>query len=373
MVIRFALTLILTLQFLTMSSPWSFVPQPYISGESEERVDRTHYRPPQQSISAVLQSQTIPTAQSLVFVGDVLLARNVEVLAKRHGQEYLFKYFTPSSYAPDPYVIGNFEATVPREHIPTPSGQLRFSVSDEMISLLEATEFSAFSLANNHSLDYGEDAFLHTTTQLSEHSLTTFGHGNTVSADSITYTTIDGVTVAIIAVHALVSIDITALESTFKRARGASDAQIVYVHWGNEYELLQNSAQRKLAETFVQLGADLVVGHHPHVTQGIELIDGVPVFYSLGNFLFDQYFSKDVQEGLVIVVTFAPTLRITLQPYSSRYALSQPHPMTVLDRYAYLNSLAQRSSPELMTSVLASEIITETSFASSPKMAIISQ
>ena len=79
-----------------------------------------------------------------------------------------------------------------------------------------------------------------------------------------------------------------------------SDFTVVTVHWGTEYVRTASDPQRHIAQAFVEAGADVVFGHHPHVVQGIETIKGKPVFYSLGNFIFDQYGTKETNEGLAV-------------------------------------------------------------------------
>ncbi len=82
----------------------------------------------------------------------------------------------------------------------------------------------------------------------------------------------------------------------------SSDFQVVYTHWGNEY-VPENQVLKNQAKAFVDAGADLVIGSHPHVVTGHELLEGKHVYYSLGNFIFDQYFEPAVMEGLVVEVT----------------------------------------------------------------------
>ena len=79
-----------------------------------------------------------------------------------------------------------------------------------------------------------------------------------------------------------------------------SDYTVVYTHWGDEYELIPNGGQIDLAHQFVDSGADIVIGTHPHVIQSKEVYKGAYIYYSLGNFIFDQYFNEDVRCGAVI-------------------------------------------------------------------------
>jgi poly-gamma-glutamate synthesis protein (capsule biosynthesis protein) len=107
----------------------------------------------------------------------------------------------------------------------------------------------------------------------------------------------------------------------------STDFTIINIHWGTEYEHQFNKLQKEIAHELVDAGADIIIGHHPHVVQGMEMYQGKPIFYSLGNFVFDQYFSPDTQEGLAVGLNLSPNpspgqergeLEINLFPIKSR-------------------------------------------------------
>jgi poly-gamma-glutamate synthesis protein (capsule biosynthesis protein) len=77
---------------------------------------------------------------------------------------------------------------------------------------------------------------------------------------------------------------------------------VVFLHWGNEYETLHTKSQEDFAHFFIDSGVDLVVGAHPHVVQDVETYNGKRIYYSLGNFVFDQYWNEEVQTGLMVKV-----------------------------------------------------------------------
>ena len=82
------------------------------------------------------------------------------------------------------------------------------------------------------------------------------------------------------------------------------DILIVGVHWGVEYKSTASAKQKEIAKKLVENGADVIAGHHPHWVQEMEYIDNKPVYYSLGNFVFDQMWSQKTREGLAIKLTF---------------------------------------------------------------------
>lgn len=94
------------------------------------------------------------------------------------------------------------------------------------------------------------------------------------------------------------------LHAAIRNARRVSDVVIAMPHWGPEDVPTPNYIQRELAQVAVRAGADLVVGNHTHVVQAIQEIEGVPVFYGLGNFVFDQDWASDHQQGVILLVNF---------------------------------------------------------------------
>ncbi|HXK39418.1 MAG TPA: CapA family protein, partial [Candidatus Paceibacterota bacterium] len=97
----------------------------------------------------------------------------------------------------------------------------------------------------------------------------------------------------------------------------------VFTHWGNEYEATHSSAQETFAHLLIDSGADLVVGAHPHVVQDVEIYKGKHIYYSLGNFVFDQYWNDAVQTGLMVLVTLDDD-RTAYQELSIKSVRSQP-------------------------------------------------
>ena len=89
--------------------------------------------------------------------------------------------------------------------------------------------------------------------------------------------------------------------------KAGADVVIVFPHWGVEYRAKPTSVQRNLAHAAIDAGADLVIGNHPHWVQGMEVYKGKPIWYALGNFVFDQSWSNYTMEGITVELTFAGT------------------------------------------------------------------
>jgi poly-gamma-glutamate synthesis protein (capsule biosynthesis protein) len=295
--------------------------------------------------------------ERMLFVGDVMLARNVERLMRSEGPHYPFRGVR-DLFAEYAAVVGNFEASIPEKHVPTPMMTFRFSVDQALTPVLRDVGFTDFSLANNHAYDHGVEGHAHTRAVLGELGIASGGNPNTTTPDELLFRTVDGVRVAIVPVNATYKMpSIDSLEDVFARARAESDMQVLYIHWGTEYELSANSAQRTFAHGAIDHGIDAVIGHHPHVVQNIEVYRGAPIFYSLGNFIFDQYWESNVREGLAISLSFDDTdVYYDLIPVTSSDTKSAPRPMNRTERTAFLDELAKRSQESLQESIRAGTI-----------------
>lgn len=306
------------------------------------------------STSDVKQSSNKDT---LAFVGDVMLARHVEYIEKRFGDGYVFQAMEPVSSSTT--LVGNFESAVAREHIRTPDLTFSFATPTSSLAALADYGFEYLSLANNHSYDKGEENFLYAKQQLDIRGITPFGD-QVIGETSVTYTEISGKSVALVGVYAVESAPAQEeLAVLFAQASELSDFQVAYVHWGVEYELTHSDFQEELAHALVDAGADVVIGHHPHVVQNIASYNGVYIFYSLGNFVFDQYFSQEVQEGLWLELDFSRDVtEYRLRPVTSVGSYSQPRFMSHYGASLFLSKLAKRSEKEL-SQAISEGVLTE--------------
>jgi gamma-polyglutamate biosynthesis protein CapA len=277
---------------------------------------------------------------TLLFTGDIMLGRRVEELMEEHGDSFPFTYI-------ETYVrkatraVGNFEAAAPEKHVRTPLNVLRLSVPPSGFSALQNAGFDILSLSNNHSMDYGIEGFEHTRATCDEANLSCFGNPLTPDATSIHYEKIGDTQIGILALHTLAEDPSTStLEVLLTEMKKSSDVQFAYIHWGDEYVLTHNASQERLAHFLIDEGIDAVIGHHPHVAQDVELYDGKPIFYSLGNLIFDQYFSGDVEEGYMVEARFKKgNIVYTLIPIESHTERSQPRLMEGDERTRFLSSL----------------------------------
>lgn len=265
---------------------------------------------------------------TVLFVGDMMLGRAVETLIEREGIAYPFHGVDDILSAHD-ITVGNFEGVVSPVHIQTPSMGFQFSIKDEYFKHLSLLGFDILSLANNHSLDFGTTSLAHTRTLCTTHGLVCGGTPVGVNNFSTHTQTVGGVKIGFLFLHTLYGSPANDEIATSIRAlREESDIQFAFVHWGDEYVRQHNAEQEVLAHMLIEHDIDAVIGHHPHVVQDVVLYQGKPIFYSLGNFIFDQYFSTDVQQMLALSVAVEnDVLRYSLIPLTSVETQSQPRLM----------------------------------------------
>jgi len=198
---------------------------------------------------------------------------------------------------------------------------MSFNFSPLIPSVLNYINVNTVSLANNHTNNARDSGFQNTKGVLEKANINYFGQPVGLNDDSISR--IEGpIPISIIGIMALSNFDEQLLESKIKEEKTLNRFVIIYPHWGEEYKEKHVASQKNFASSWIKAGADLIVGSHPHVVEDFELINNKPVVYSLGNFVFDQYFSQETQEGLVIAgeitnekirLSFLPTKQKNIQ------------------------------------------------------------
>ncbi len=265
---------------------------------------------------------------TMFFVGDLMLGRNVELLMNEHGMQYPFAG-TSDFLKSHTLTVGNLEGTIPEVHKPTPLHGFTFSFATGTLSVLHDAGFDILSLANNHALDYGEDGYRNTRTLCEKARMECFGHPRSLNENSTATFSVGDTVVGIVFLHTLHgNPDMFTLKLMIEKLSSISDIQIAYIHWGVEYELTHSNDQQNFAHALIDFGVDAVIGHHPHVVQDIELYNNKPIVYSLGNFVFDQYFSPHVMQGLGVQLTIGEeSLEYALVPFSNTGSKSSPRIM----------------------------------------------
>lgn len=215
------------------------------------------------------------------------------------GPDYFFKNVR-SILEEDDLSIINLEGTF------TDSDQRQektfaFKADPEYVSILTGSSIEAANLANNHSRDYGEESYTDTVETLEQAGIASFGY------DQVDILEINGVKVGLTGIYELAEhLDKQEEVRTNIAALKEAGAQVIIVnfHWGIEKEYLPNDTQKTLAHLAIDEGADLVIGHHPHVLQGIERYKGKYIAYSLGNFSFGGNSNPSDKDTMIFQQTF---------------------------------------------------------------------
>ena len=241
---------------------------------------------------------TQPSSARLLFTGDILLSRHV-------AEEVKHRRVSPWANLADifhsaQWVGGNFEGAVGSPSDCMSTAHPCFATSGSLVRLLKEAGFHGLTVENNHAGDLGSAGREHTRRLLEQESLLPIDFEN-----SPEYARVGDATMALLAITVIPAADgrVQQIPSTeifekLRTARQRADLIVVSIHWGVEYQRLADTTQRAQARWLVQHGADLIVGHHPHVVQPPECVEGHPVFFSLGNHVFDQTYPP-TKEGLI--------------------------------------------------------------------------
>lgn len=269
-----------------------------------------------------------PDRVTFIAVGDIMMDRAVRDHMNKYGLDYPFQKIDRRFFQEADILLGNLEGPVVAKK--TNFGHLTFGMSPDIIPTLKDFGFDMFALANNHGLDQGWSGHDSTKQLLSEASIGWFGHpAGELHEENILFSKVKGVRFAFIGLTDVYNKAgreqeaIKNIHAVLGAIRDKVDYIVVFPHWGPEYVKKPAARQVNFAHAFIDAGADIIIGHHPHVVQEKEFYNGKWIYYSLGNFIFDQYWSKETQKGLVIRVTFQGG-KISVEEFPTISVKSQP-------------------------------------------------
>ena len=237
----------------------------------------------------------------LLLAGDVLLSRQVEVEIDRTGRSPWDRL--TETFGKADLVFANLEGAVGSSADCLPGARPCFAILPSRVGLLARAPFHALSVENNHAGDLGEAGRAATRRSLRDAGLrpVEFERGPS-------FFRVRGITVALVAINlvprqdadhgGVVAVPSPEVRRQLRLAANLAEVVVVSVHWGEELIDWPSEGQREAAAWLVENGATIVVGHHPHVVQPPACVGGRPVFYSLGNHLFDQKY-PETKEGLI--------------------------------------------------------------------------
>lgn len=255
---------------------------------------------------AELPVATPQTEQTkLLFVGDMFYDRSIRAYANQYGDEYIFSCLNDHLQAYD-LVVANFESPITGQASVSVGSAIgsadnyRFTSPLRTAGLLAAHNIRAVTIGNNHIYNFSAAGIDETRAALADASVTFVGDPRDATSTSALLPT--EVPIALVAFNEFLPVGGSFADTIAHiRERDQEAFVVVFAHWGDEY-VGAAERQRQWAHAFVEAGADLVVGSHPHVVQEHEEYQGVPIYYSLGNFMFDQYWEASVSTGLALEV-----------------------------------------------------------------------
>jgi len=298
---------------------------------------------------------------NLAFVGDILLAARVEEYITKNGVDYPFLKASSLLQAAD-ITAGNLENPITERGTPAEDKTYVFKGKPESLQGIKNAGIDVLTLANNHTLDQGWEGLSDTMDYLDDTGIDHVGSGNDATeAYTAAFREHNGIRVAYIGVTNVVPVtewkadknhpgvaetyDTTRAVQAIKDAKELADIVVVMVHWGKEKVQQPIEKQTTVGHTFIDAGADLVIGSHPHVLQGFERYKGKWIAYSLGNFVFTSAGDRLTQETGILeaACTKQGECSMKFNPMLSAYA--QPAPMDAEEGAALLSKLSELSSP----------------------------
>lgn len=240
---------------------------------------------------------------TMFFTGDVMLQNVMSRYDAQGINGIISEYLEEEMVNADMTMINNeFPFSTRGEQ--APDKQFTFRVHPKYVSALQDMGVDVASLANNHALDFGQEALSDTFTTLDEAGIPYVGAGETIErAEEAIFVEADGRKVGVLSASRVIPVhtwnimntqpglfctyDSARLVERIEEIEDECDFVVVFVHWGIEREAIPEEYQRVLAQQYIDAGADLVVGNHAHVPQGIEYYKGVPIVYCLGNYIFN--------------------------------------------------------------------------------------
>jgi poly-gamma-glutamate synthesis protein (capsule biosynthesis protein) len=250
----------------------------------------------------VLQPQRVHTTEVL-FGGDMLFDRYIRLVSERQGTDFVFSCIDEVLAEVD-VVIANLEGpitsfpSVSTGTVPGSDDNFVFTFPEGTAELLARYNIGIVNIGNNHIGNFGAGGIEQTKELLAGAGVEYIGDP---PSHAVVKRNVNGVPLAFISFTEFGG-SLEKAVSQVQSARTQGYIPIVYAHWGDEYVGVGKRV-RAYAYTLVDAGAGLIVGSHPHVVHPSEVHKGTPIYYSLGNFIFDQYFSHDVRSGLLLKVS----------------------------------------------------------------------
>lgn len=297
---------------------------------------------------------------TLNFAGDVIFAGKVAELLQKQGYNYSYSALD-GMFKKDDLTVVNLETPITTGGVGAADKQFVFKGAPEALDALKSAGVDAVNLANNHTLDQGEQGLLDTLNHLNTRGIPYVGAGkNSKEAYTAQYFERNGIKIALLGFTRVIPrsdwaagagkpglasvYDSTEALKTIAAVKQKADIVVVVVHWGKERVEQYDSTQQTLGRSFIDAGADLVIGGHPHVLQGIEPYQGKWIAYSTGNFIFTRSATPATWETAVFQAECSIKGECSLALHPMYAELGRPVPMNDADGQLLLNKVQSLSA-----------------------------
>lgn len=280
-------------------------------------------------VAVVEVPEVIVPEISLMAVGDVMLARKLDRLINQKGMDYPF-LMTGELLSSADVAFANLESPLSDQGTQIDGKGIWFRGKPENTQALTQAGFDVISLANNHALDYDSPALLQTMELLQAAGIKPVGGGKDIGeARSPVVIEREGIKIAFLSysemadmvwsfkhprklkateeIPGIAPLVVEQIIEDIENVKEQADFVFLSLHWGVEYQDMPEDYQRDIAHQLIDAGADVILGHHPHCLQGVELYQEGLIAYSLGNFVFDQNWSDKTKEGMLLSLELNPS------------------------------------------------------------------
>jgi poly-gamma-glutamate synthesis protein (capsule biosynthesis protein) len=284
----------------------------------------------------------VPTG-TILFTGDILLDRGVRRVIEQKGADALFTPKVDSLFKASNVVVGNLECPATHIHQPVQKRYI-FRAEPQWLQVLRRHGITHMNLCNNHSIDQGREGLMDTRENVKKAGMTPIGAGTNMEEASkpILLTTMPRKVWLVTSLRLALEnfaylpdrpcVSQESIEQLCTRIKALKKSDptcivVVSLHWGGEHTLQPVPSQRMEAHRLVNAGADLLVCHHTHTLQTIEEYKGKMIYYSIGNFIFDQQKAINTKACMVKLTVNKTGIKTETIPIQIRQCI--PHPLSL--------------------------------------------
>lgn len=256
----------------------------------------------------VMRPLTLRHEATVLFGGDMMFDRTIRTTIDEKGGDYIFSCLDPILRDAD-LVVANLEGPITSTSSVSVGsevggvGNYTFTFATSTAELLWRHNIRLVSIGNNHIMNFSLWGLLETKAWLSKADVAYFGDPDLPEVERVERMSIRGIPFSFVNWSDWTSDKTDHTVAQVREEAESGRIVVVYTHWGEEY-VPATERMKQLARSFVDAGASIVIGSHPHVVQEHEQYNGKDIYYSLGNLFFDQYWNEEVRTGLLLKVQF---------------------------------------------------------------------